>query len=143
MPFKTSWQENKKYVKHLKSDDCQFLTLQACNQYWIELATEHYREVYDILDLILLSFEYFYSYYRKGIFINFNIEPMQKRELWNLMGRWPWPSNQEKTPWSQIQIMSKSHNINQYVWLSVFIDYSLSNLCLAWCRRWRNRKWKW
>ncbi|CAG8511372.1 11274_t:CDS:10, partial [Ambispora leptoticha] len=34
----------KKYVKHLKGDDCQFLTFQECNQYWTRLATEHYRE---------------------------------------------------------------------------------------------------
>ncbi|CAG8762913.1 16253_t:CDS:1, partial [Acaulospora morrowiae] len=36
--------EIKKYVKHLKSDDCQFLTLRICNQYWKRLTIEHYKE---------------------------------------------------------------------------------------------------
>ncbi|CAG8579862.1 18290_t:CDS:2 [Acaulospora morrowiae] len=34
----------KKYVKHLKSEDCLFLTLQVCNQYRKRLVIVHYRE---------------------------------------------------------------------------------------------------
>jgi len=47
----------KQYAKHLKSDDFRLLTLRACNQYWNKLAADHYREVYNIFDLILYSYE--------------------------------------------------------------------------------------
>ena len=37
--------EVRQYVKHLKCDNFQLFTSQACHQYWSKLTAEHYAEV--------------------------------------------------------------------------------------------------
>lgn len=53
--------EVRQYVKHLKSDNFQFLTSQVCHQYWNKLSTGHYEEVQNtfIFNIVLYNFEKF------------------------------------------------------------------------------------